>query len=169
MTDLSRLIDNLCAGLEGPDTPSLSTSTETLSTTEIGQAIDKTGNFHTFQSFHSENKHPGVSDHLVSENANSGSAESRVASSYVEGVETAERVETEPNSLAETTSSFFPLSLGEVERPETEAGACEPPALDINPAPPPPPGDPLPISEVDVAARNRTVADAQSRGISDAH
>ena len=152
MTDLSRLIDNLCAGLEGPDTLSLSTSTETLSTAGIGQSVDNKGNFHTFQSFHSENKHPRIFDHLVSENANFGSAESRVASSYVEGVETAERVETEPNSLAGSTSSFFPLSLGEVERLETEAGGCEHFAPDLNHPAPPPPGDPLPISEVEVRA-----------------
>ena len=150
MTDLSRLIDNLCAGLEGPDTASLSGFPETLSSHESQQPTDTSINFRSFHSFRSKKEESGKSVEPISEKPISAVPESRVASSYVEGPERPERPENDGISPLAEGSFLFPVRERELERPETESGACEPPALDINPPPPPPetphppPGDPHP-------------------------
>ena len=170
MTDLSRLIDDLCAGLEGPDTAALSGFPETLSGDENQQPTDNDGNFRSFHPFRSETEGSEKSVGPVSEKSISISQESRVASSYVEGPERPERPENDGVSPLAEASFLFPVRKREPERPETESGACERPLLDLNRAAPqrsdwwtgelmaevdrlvPPPGDPLPISPTDVRA-----------------
>lgn len=150
MTDLSRLIDNLCAGLDGPETPSLSGFPETLSGDENQQPTDKSNSFRSFRSFRSEIKGSEKSVDQTPGKVISVALGSRVASSYAEGPERPERPENDEVSPLAEGSFLFPVGEREPERPETESGACERPALDLNPTAPP--RSPLPISEVEVRA-----------------
>ena len=152
MTDLSRLIDNLCAGLESPDTASLSGSPETLSGDEKKQPTDKFDNFRSFYSFRPEIGGSEKSIGLTSEKPISTGPESRVASSYGGEPERSERPENDGISPLAEASFLFPVEDREPERPETKSRLCEPPVLGPGPAALPPPGDPLPISEVEVRA-----------------
>ena len=150
MTDLSRLIDNLCAGLESPDTASLSGSSETLSGDEKKQPTEKFDNFRSFHSFRPEIGGSEKSIGPTSEKPILTGPESRVASSYGEEPERSERPENDGISPLAEASFLFPVEDREPERPETKSRLCEPPVP--GPAALPPPGDPLPISEVEVRA-----------------
>lgn len=132
MTDLSRLIADLCAGLDSPERPTLSTFVETLSTAEIQQPIDMSTCFHSFHSFHSENEQPRSNAPTTGLNEISTPGGSRASSLCVGAVERVETVESGVKTSAETRSLPFPLYLSEMERVERKSGPCERPTLDLN-------------------------------------
>ncbi len=143
MTDLSRLITDLCVGLQDPETGSLSGFPETVSGDDFLQPIDKNKCFRSFQCFRSENSVPDVNELGCAENFGFSAGASRATSSYAGKPERPETPETDSYPPLAEPPFLFPVKEREPERPETEGFVAGVFHL---------PSDPFPISPADVRA-----------------
>ncbi len=136
MTDLSRLIGDLCDGLDGAYPVPVSGFPETVSGGAEKQPIVITRSFRSFQHFQFENDLLGSDIPNRSENVDFSAAAHARASSYVSEPERPERPESASYPPLAEALSLFPVKESQPERPEIEdAVAC---AFSS-------PDDPLPI------------------------
>ncbi len=186
MSDLSRLVEDACAWLEGSETAPLSGSPETLSGRENQQASDDANSFRSFHSFRSGNEPTGDINLIGSETSLFSVNGSRASGFYEEVPERTETPERGRETPAGSTPPLFPVRDKEPERPEREVEACGRPSLDLNTAAPQrsdwwsgpamaeadrlaSPAEPLPISPDDVRAGiSRELHALADLGLSDA-
>ena len=157
MSDLSRIVDEMCAWLDvaEPAIPTLPTPAEGRGNAQDHVIVDIS---HTSRTSHEENYGSQRTEHTASESVKVSAEGSRVTSSRVEGAGSVGSAGSGGKTLAESTLPPFLQDLEDVGSVGSGGAACGRPFLDLNHAAPQPeaaaspPGDSLPISPSDVRA-----------------